>query len=81
MGLVTSSDRPKEARELIDYLRRPAEQEIFARNNHEFPAVPGAKPSDEIAQFGTFERDPIEVARAGERLDEALKLMDEVGWD
>jgi iron(III) transport system substrate-binding protein len=81
LGVVTSSDHPQEARELIDYLRRPAEQEIFAQNNHEFPVVRGAKPSKEIAQFGTFKRDPIDVARAGERLDEALKLMDEVGWD
>jgi len=81
LGVVTSADHPKEARELIDYLRRPAEQEIFAQNNHEFPVVRGAKPSEEIAQFGTFKRDPIDVARAGERLDEALKLMDEVGWD
>jgi iron(III) transport system substrate-binding protein len=81
LGVVTSSDHPQEARELIEYLRQPAEQEIFAQNNHEFPVVRGAKPSKEIAQFGTFKRDPIDVARAGERLDEALKLMDEVGWD
>ena len=81
LGVVTTTDHPKEARELIDFLRQPAEQEIFAQNNHEFPVVRGAKPSKEIAQFGTFKRDPIDVARAGERLDEALKLMDEVGWD
>jgi iron(III) transport system substrate-binding protein len=81
LGVITSSDHPQEARELIDYLRQPAEQEIFAQNNHEFPVVRGAKPSKEIAQFGTFKRDPIDVARAGERLDDALKLMDEVGWD
>jgi iron(III) transport system substrate-binding protein len=81
LGVVANSDHPQEARELIDYLRQPAEQEIFAQNNHEFPVVRGAKPSKEIAQFGTFKRDPIDVARAGERLDEALKLMDEVGWD
>jgi iron(III) transport system substrate-binding protein len=81
LGVIRTSDHPKEARELVDYLRQPAEQEIFAQNNHEFPVVAGAKPSKEIAQFGTFKRDPIDVARAGERLDEALKLMDEVGWD
>jgi iron(III) transport system substrate-binding protein len=81
LGVVTSTDHPEEARELIAYLRQPAEQEIFAQNNHEFPVVRGAEPSKEIAQFGTFKRDPIDVARAGERLDDALKLMDEVGWD
>jgi iron(III) transport system substrate-binding protein len=81
LGVVRTSDQPEEAQELIDYLRQPAEQEIFAQNNHEFPVVSGASPSDEIAQFGSFKRDPIDVERAGERLDEALTLMDEVGWD
>jgi iron(III) transport system substrate-binding protein len=81
LGVVTTSDHPKEARELIDYLRQPAEQEVFAQNNHEFPVVRGARPSKEIAQFGSFKRDPIDVKRAGARLDEALKLMDAVGWD
>jgi iron(III) transport system substrate-binding protein len=81
LGVVTSSDHPQEARELIDYLRQPAEQEIFAQNNHEFPVVRGAKPSKEIAQFGTFKRDPIDVKGAGEHLEDALQLMEEVGWD
>jgi iron(III) transport system substrate-binding protein len=81
IGVVRWSDHKEKARELIDFLRRPAEQEEFVKNNHEFPAVGHAKPSKEIAQFGTFKRDPIDVARAGPLLDDALKLMDEVGWD
>jgi iron(III) transport system substrate-binding protein len=81
LGVVRGSDHAKQARELIEYLRRPAEQEVFAQNNHEFPAVGNAEPSKEIAQFGPFKRDMIDVARAGSRLDEALALMDEVGWD
>jgi iron(III) transport system substrate-binding protein len=81
LGVVHGSDHAEEARKLIEFLREPREQEVFAQNNHEFPAVKGATTSKEIAQFGTFKRDPIDVARAGERLDDALKLMDEVGWD
>jgi iron(III) transport system substrate-binding protein len=81
IGVVNGSDHAQEARDLIAFLREPRQQEVFARNNHEFPVVKGAEPSQEIAQFGTFKRDPIDVARAGEHLDEALKLMDEVGWD
>jgi iron(III) transport system substrate-binding protein len=81
IGVVRWSDHKEKARELIDFLRRPAEQEEFVENNHEFPAVGHAKPSKEIAQFGTFKRDPIDVAGAGPLLDDALKLMDEVGWD
>src|SRR5215208_527621 len=81
LGVVRGSHHAKQARELIDFLRQPEQQEVFAQNNHEFPIVRGAKPSEEIAQFGSFRRDPIDVERAGERLDDALQLMDEVGWD
>ena len=54
---------------------------MFAENNHEFPVAPGVEPSPQIERFGSFKRDPIDVARAGARLDDALRLMDEVGWD
>ena len=81
LGVVHWSDKAKQARELIDYLREPSQQEIFAENNHEYPAVAGVKPDPVMARFGTFKRDMIDVATAGPLLDDALKLMDEVGWD
>ena len=81
LGVVRGSDHADEARALIEFLLKPRQQEVFAQNNHEFPVVAGAEPSIEIAQFGTFKRDPIDVAGDGARLDEALRLMDRVGWD
>jgi iron(III) transport system substrate-binding protein len=81
LGVVRTSDQPETARELIDFLRKPREQEVFAQNNHEFPVVKGTRPSPQIAQFGDFKRDMIDVAGAGAHLTEALNLMDEVGWD
>jgi iron(III) transport system substrate-binding protein len=81
LGVVRGSDQPETARKLIEFLREPRQQEVFAQNNHEFPVVEGARPSPEIARFGDFKRDPIDVAGSGEHLTEALNLMDEVGWD
>jgi iron(III) transport system substrate-binding protein len=81
LGVITSSDKKPEAEKLIKFLREPSQQELFARNNHEYPAVSGVKPDPVMARFGTFKRDLIDVAGAGPRLAEALKLMDEVGWD
>ena len=81
LGVIRSSDKKAEAEELIKFLREPSQQEIFATNNHEYPAVAGVKPDPVMARFGTFKRDMIDVAGAGPRLAEALKLMDEVGWD
>src|SRR5919106_1774752 len=59
LGVVHWSDKPDKARELIDFLRRPSHQEIFVRNNHEYPAVAGVKPDPVMARFGTFKRDMI----------------------
>jgi iron(III) transport system substrate-binding protein len=81
LGVVRGSDHAEEAQKLIEFLRQPAQQEEFAQNNHEFPAVEGASASPEIERFGAFKRDLIDVDRAGPRLGEALNLMDEVGWD
>ena len=81
LGVVRGSDHADQARELIRFLREPAQQEEFARNNHELPVVEGAEPSEEIARFGGFRRDPIDVDGAGPLLDDALELMDQVGWD
>ena len=81
IGVVNGTDQGETARKLIDFLLEPKQQEVFAQNNHEFPVAKGAKPSPEIAQFGDFKRDPIDVAGAGAHLTEALNLMDQVGWD
>jgi iron(III) transport system substrate-binding protein len=71
LGVVRGSDRPDDARALIEFLLRPEAQRVFVENNHEFPVRggPGIK------------RDPIDVDGAGPRLSEALGLMHEVGWD
>jgi iron(III) transport system substrate-binding protein len=71
LGVVRASDRPDDARALIEFLVQPEQQRVFEARNHEFP-VRGAP---------RFKRDPIDVEGAGERLDDALRLMDEVGWD
>ena len=55
----------------MEFLVSPPQQQVFADNNHEF----------KVTQKLGFKADPIDVARAGARLDDALALMDEVGWD
>jgi iron(III) transport system substrate-binding protein len=71
LGVVRGSDNKQEATELIEFLVAPEQQRVFQENNHEF----------QVAECCEFKRDPIDVAAAGARLDEAITLMDEVGWD
>jgi iron(III) transport system substrate-binding protein len=71
VGVVRGSDQAGDARALVEFLLRPPSQEVFFENNHEFSVRGGTR----------FKRDPIDVQGAGAHLDEALELMDEVGWD
>jgi len=80
LGVVAATDRPEDAQRLVEYLTSPKQQEIFARNNHEFGVDPDVVPTEEIEQFGRFKRDPIDVAGAGRHLGDAVRLMNQVGW-
>ena len=71
LGVVTGSDQADDAQELIEFLVSPGQQQVFSENNHEFP----------VTEELEFKADPIDVEQAGARLDDALNLMDEVGWD
>jgi iron(III) transport system substrate-binding protein len=81
IAVLRASDTRDEAVALLEYLTRRGPQGELARNNHEFPVPEGVEPSEQLARFGEFKRDPIAVDRAGARLDDALRLMDEVGWE
>jgi iron(III) transport system substrate-binding protein len=71
LGVVTGSDQADDAQDLIEFLVSPGQQQVFSDNNHEFP----------VTEELEFKADPIDVEQAGARLDDALNLMDEVGWD
>jgi iron(III) transport system substrate-binding protein len=81
IGVLRASDNREQAVALVEYLTQRGPQTRLARNNHEYPVPAGVRPSLEIARFGRFKRDPIDVERAGARLDDALRLMEKVGWD
>jgi iron(III) transport system substrate-binding protein len=81
IAVVKGTDDRDRAVELVEYLTSPREQQVFARSNHELAADPEIASTPEIARFGGFKRDPIDVAGAGENLDDAVRMMDAVGWD
>ena len=81
VAVVKATDKPEEARGLVEYLTAPAQQEAFAQNNHELGVGEGIESTPEITQFGTFKRDPIDVAGAGGHLEDAVQMMNDVGWD
>jgi iron(III) transport system substrate-binding protein len=81
IGVVAATDKPRQARRLLEYLGSSAQQQVLAANNHELGADPDVEPTEEIARFGTFKRDPIDVPGAGRHLADAVALMNRVGWN
>ena len=71
IAVVKDGQRADAATRLLEFLASPAQQRALAANNHELP----------IKADGRFKRDPIDVDGAGTRLDDAVKLMNEVGWE
>ena len=81
LGVVAATDRPGQAKRLVEYLTSPEQQRVLAANNHELGVDPDVEPTPEIAQFGRFKRDPIDVPGAGRHQADAVRMMNQVGWD
>lgn len=79
VGLVKGSQHRADALALMEHLTAPAAQrEIVA--NGELAANPRVAPAPQIRDWADVKRDPIDVARAGRLLPDAVELMQRVGW-
>lgn len=79
VGLVKGSDHRAGAISLMEYLTGPEAQRLIVENS-ELAVNPGVPPAEHLAGWADVKKDPIDVARAGELLPDAVKLMQEVGW-
>jgi iron(III) transport system substrate-binding protein len=79
-GVVTWSDQPDAARQLIEWLTSPAAQEEIITGS-EFPVNPAVQPAEHIRDWGGIKLDPIAANEAGPLLERATQLMLEVGWN
>jgi iron(III) transport system substrate-binding protein len=64
----------------LEWLSSPPAQKIFTDIDYEYPANPGVPASRNVAAWGTFRSDPINVSRAGELQRAAVMLMDRAGY-
>ncbi len=79
-GMTRHAPRPGNARKLIEWLASEAAQEEFASLNMEYPVLDGVELDPVVAAWGEFRHDPTNLAVAGERQSEAVRLMDRVGY-
>jgi iron(III) transport system substrate-binding protein len=79
VGLVKGSEHREAATELMEHLTSPeAQKEVVA--NGELAANEDVAPAEHIREWANVRKDPIDVARAGRLLPDAVALMQRVGW-
>jgi iron(III) transport system substrate-binding protein len=78
-GIVASSDNPKQAQELIEWLAADGQND-FVDANHEYPVNPDVEPEPMIAEWGSFERMPVNAEAYGDLNAEAVDVMAEAGY-
>ena len=78
-GVVRSSDSPKQAQRLIEWLATDGQSD-FVDGNHEYPVNPDVKPEPLIADFGTFKRMSLDPEAYGTLNAEATDLLAQAGY-
>jgi iron(III) transport system substrate-binding protein len=78
---VTSHAKNKEAAiALLEWLSSEEAQKQFGALNMEYPVNSKVDMDPEVAKWGTFKSNPLNVAKFGELQAEAIKLMDRVKY-
>ena len=79
-GVTKYSRQPQAAQAFIEWLSAGEAQALFASENLEYPANPSVATAPEIAAWGDYRQDLINVSEAGALQTEAVKLMDRAGY-
>ncbi|SDU25824.1 extracellular solute-binding protein [Halopseudomonas salegens] len=80
-GVTRHAKQPEEAVKFLEWLTTEEAQRVFADVNMEFPANEALAPAEDVAAWGEFKADTINVEVAGRRQPEAIMLMDRLNWN
>jgi iron(III) transport system substrate-binding protein len=79
-GVTTHTRNRQAAVKFLEWLSDREAQALFAGLDLEFPANPAVPPDAVTAAWGSFRQDGINLAEAGRRQADAVRLMDRVGY-
>ncbi|MBS4036170.1 MAG: extracellular solute-binding protein [Ignavibacterium sp.] len=79
-GLTRYSKNKDEATKFLEWLSGQTAQKIFAEVNLEYSANPSVEIDSFVKSWGGFEQSKINLSRAGEFQQQAVKLMDRAGY-
>ncbi len=81
VAMAKHAKNPENALALIRFLTSAEAQRIYAEVNHEYPVDPAVPVSGVVAAWGSPDRDSLSLAAIAGHSPEALKIVDEIGFD
>ena len=79
-AVVKTSKNQAAAIAFLEYLAGREAQEIFAKSNHEYPALAGVEVHPVLKQFGSFKADKLNAEVYGRNNQKALEIANRAGW-
>lgn len=79
-GVIKNAKNKKAAIDLLEFLSSEEAQEIYMELNNEYPVNKNIKADKLIKEWGEFKQDNMDVYIFGEKQQEAVSLMQEVGY-
>lgn len=79
-GVAVHAPHATEAIALLEFLSSDEAQKGFAEGNKEYPVKVGIAPASELAAFGTFTADTLNLEALSRFNAEAVKRFDAAGW-
>ena len=81
MSLIEGAPNHDNAIKLMEFLSGNTAQEIYADVNYEYPVKSGVEWSDNGKSWGTFKADTVSLAEIARLTPDAIKMVDEVGYN
>lgn len=79
-GITANADNPDLAMDLIEWLATDGQEE-FVYDNYEYPVNPDVQPPPIVREWGEFKEDAVNAAELGALNADAIRLMNEAGYD
>ena len=79
-GVTRHAKNAAGAQKLMEWLSSERAQNLYADSNLEYPVNPRVKPDPQVAAWGSFKPNQINVKDAGSLQTQAVKLMDRAGY-
>lgn len=79
-GVTRYAKHPDAAVAFLEWLSSEEAQKVFAGANMEYPANPQVAADEEVAAWGRFKQNTLNLANAGRLQAAAIKLMDRAGY-